>query len=128
MNINLSPKDYPAMVAYIVNLAVAAVVSFHFLSAGTAHALETIVVALTSVIVAFLVHPFVFAAATGAFQTFVVALSSYWLHFSDQQVAAVVGIFGFAVAVITHSKVTPLAAVRAGTTVEEREKAKLSRA
>ncbi len=121
-------QNYPAMAAYIVNLVMAAVVSFHFLPAATAHGVAVAVVALTSLVVAFMVHPFVLGAATGAFQTFAVALSAYWLHLSDQQTGSVVALFGLIAAVITHTLVVPLVAHRQGATVTELERGQARRA
>ena len=116
-------KNYPAAVAYIVNLIVAAVVAFGFMSPTAAHAVTTGAVALTSLAVAVLVHPFLLAVATGAFQAFLVALGGFGFHLSDQWIAALVGLFAFAAAIITHHSVTPLHAHRAGTTVAALEAA-----
>lgn len=120
-------QKWPAMVAYIVNLIMAAVVAFNFLPAATARGISVGVVALTSVVVALLIHPPALAAATGAFQTLVLALSSYWLHLNDHQIAAIVGIFGLITAVITHTLGTPQIAHQVGKTVTDMERAQASR-
>lgn len=116
----MSPSNYPAAVSYVVNLIMAVVVSFDFMSPSTAKVVATAVVALTSLVVVFLVHPFALATATGAFQTFVVSLAGFGLHWDDARIASVVGVFTFIAAVVMHSLGTPLSAARAGTTGNER--------
>jgi len=115
-------SNYPAAAAYIVNVVMAALVAFHFLSQTTAATVATVVVALTSLVVAFMVHPFVWAAASGALQTLLVGLAGFGLHWSDQQISTVVALAGFVAAVVTHTLVIPVSARRRGTTVAEIER------
>lgn len=110
----MDPQKYPAAVGYIVNVIMAAVVAFNFLPQSTAHAVAVAVVALTSLVVAFLVHPFVVGAATGAFQTLLVAVTAFGFHLTDEQTAGAVGLFGLIAAFITHRLVIPTVARRAG--------------
>lgn len=117
----MSPSNYPAAVGYIVNVIMAAVVSFNFLTPSTAHAIAVAVVALTSLIVAFMVRPFLVAAATGAFQTFITAVAAFGFHLTDQQIAGVVAIFGLIAAIITHQLVIPAAAAKRSITGNQAE-------
>jgi hypothetical protein len=113
----MDPSKYPAAVGYVVNVVMAAVVSFGFLSHTAAQGLAVAVVAATSLVVVFLVKPFALGAATGAFQTLLVAVAAFGFHLTDQQIAGAVGIFGLVAAVVTHVLAIPAVAVRKGTTV-----------
>jgi len=115
----MSPSNYPAAVAYVVNLIMAAVVSFNFLPVNTAHAVSVAVVALTSLVVVFLSRPIAVPAATGAAQTFLVALAGFGLHLSDAKIAALVGVVGFVTAFVTHQLVIPTSALAKRTTANE---------
>jgi hypothetical protein len=117
----MSPSNYPAAVAYVVNLIMAAVVAFKIMPVSTAHYVAVAVVALTSLVVVFLVKPIAVPAATGAFNTLIVAVSAFGFHLSAEQLAAAVGIFGFVVAFVTHQLVIPTVALKAGRTANERE-------
>jgi hypothetical protein len=115
-------KNYPAAVAYVVNLVVGAVVAFGFMSPATASGITAGAVALTSLAVAFLVHPFMLGVATGAFQSFLIALAGFGFHLDDQRIAGAVALFGLVATVIMHVLGTPQVAHRQGTTVAEMEK------
>lgn len=119
----MKPQNYPAAVAFVLNLVASTLVSFNFMSARTAEIVITAVVAGTSLVVVFLVHPFVLAAATGAFQSFVVAVAAFGLHLTDHRLSLIAATFNFAAGAITHSSVSPWSAVRQGTTVRELEAA-----
>ena len=110
----MSPSKYPAAAGYVVNMVMALIVSFNFLTASQAQYVSTIVVALVSVAVAFMVKPFILGAATGAFQSLIVGLSAFALHLTDGQISAVVAIFGLIAAVVTHTLVIPNVAAKAG--------------
>jgi hypothetical protein len=115
----MDPSKYPAAVAALLNIIMGVVVSFNFLSPTAAHVVATVVLAATSLLVAFLVHPFVLGAATGAFQTFLVALAGFGFHLTDQRIAALVAVFSLIAGVITHALGTPVVAHKQGTTVAE---------
>jgi hypothetical protein len=117
----MSPKNFPAAVAYLVNLVVGTLVAFNFLSDSTAHAVATVAAAVTALVVVFTVRPLILSAAAGAFQTFVVALAAFGFQLTDHQLAAVVAIFTFAATVVTHVLGTPVAAARQGTTAYQLE-------
>jgi energy-coupling factor transporter transmembrane protein EcfT len=119
----MKPQNYPAAVAFVLNLVAGTLVASNFMSAHTADIVITAVVAATSLVVVFLVHPLVLAAATGAFQSFVVAVAAFGFHLSDHQLAFIVALFNFAAGVTTHAGVSPWSVARQGTTVRELEAA-----
>jgi hypothetical protein len=124
----MDPTKYPAAVLYVVNLIMGVVVSFNFLSADAAKVVSTVVMAATSLVVVFLVHPFAVAVFTGAFQTFLVALGGFGFHLTDEKLAAVIALAGAIATWFTHRNATPLVAFRKGTTVTALEAAPYQRA
>jgi len=115
----MSPKLYPAAAGYIVNMVVSALLAFHVLGVAQGRAAATGIVALTSLVTAFLVHPPTVAVATGAFQTFAVSLAGFGFHLHGQQLASVVAIFGFVAAIVTHQHVIPRVAAKQSITGNE---------
>lgn len=115
----MNAKLYPAAAAYVLNLAMSAIVAFGGLSASQAHIVSTAVVAATSLLVVALARPLAVPAFTGAFQTFVVALGGFGFHLPDDQLAKLVAVVGFAAAAVAHYLGWSKAAWQAGKTTAE---------
>jgi hypothetical protein len=104
-------KNFPALVAYALNVVLALVVSFGVVSTTQAHVVLTVATALAGLVTVFLHKPVQIPVAATLFSTVLVAIGGFGMHLSSAKVAALTAAFSMLAAWFTHQQSVPSALV-----------------
>lgn len=98
----------PAVIAYVVNAAVALLVSFGLpFSDGQVDAVTVITTALAAAVTAVMTRPIVVSTLTGALASVMAALAAFELDFSPEQIGQSVAFASIVLALLLRQNVSP---------------------
>jgi hypothetical protein len=105
----------PAVIAYVVNAAVALLVSYGLpASEAQVDAVTVITTALAAAVTAAMTRPIVVSSLTGALATIMAALAAFNWDFSVDQIGRTVAFVSIVLALLLRANVSPAPAVTAG--------------
>jgi len=100
-------RYYPAAWSGALTTVLAALVAFKVFPQTTADYVSASGVAILGLVTAVLARPWVVPVISAAFGTFLTSLAGFGLHFSDAQIAAVMGLVTLLGTWFVHSNIVP---------------------